>query len=90
MVVVLCDTFQAAQDAYDCYVSFLESYDPFLIAKTYDSCNCVLTTEDIYYIFVVYWIQSCSKWAFDPAKNDFVDEGTFFDNLHEQYQLDYI
>lgn len=84
MVVVLCDSFQDAEDAYDCYVSFLENYNPWMIAETRDACNCIMTTENIYYIFVDYRAQS----YFDPYKNDIVDEGTFFDNLHEQYQLD--
>lgn len=88
MVIVLCDSFQDAEDGYDCYVSFLENYDPWMIAETYDACNCVLTTEDIYYIFVDARVQSISKWSFDLTKHDLVDEGTFFNNLLEQYELD--
>ena len=88
MVVILCDSFYDAEDAYRSYVDFLELYDPWLIAKTYDVCNCILTTEDIYYIFVDARVQTISKWSFDPSRNDFVDEGTFFDNLYKQYQLD--
>lgn len=86
MVVVLCNSMFDAEDAYDCYIAFLEEYDPWMIAKEYPACNCVLTTEDIYYIFVDYRLQDFPDLRFDPTKNDVVDEGTFFHNLSEQYR----
>lgn len=88
MVVILCDSFYDAVDAYDLFVEFLELYDPWLLVDANNACNSVLTTEDIYYIFVDYRVQQIPKWSFDPAKHDFVDEGTFFDDLYKWYQLE--
>lgn len=86
MIVVLCDSFEQAQDAYDTFVSFLEYVDPWSIRKTYNCSYCVETDDDLRYIFIDYRMR---KLFYKICNPDCVDVEEFFQGLEEYYGGDY-
>lgn len=52
MIVILCNSFEEAQDSYDQFVSFLDSFEPWSIKETYNAAYCVETDDDLRYIFI--------------------------------------
>lgn len=81
MIVILCETFQAAIDAFEEYLSFLYDNDPWCIKKIFEHCNCVETDEDLRYIF----IDQRFKSIFEGMRPDIIFESDFFDGIHEYY-----
>ena len=77
MIVVLCDTFDDAIDAFDIFVSYLEEHDPWCIRKVYEPSSCVETDDDLRYIFVDFRMAKYFKFTDDIYG---VDE--FFDRLN--------
>lgn len=82
MIVVLCDSFKDAQDAYDIYVSVLEECEPYSIKQTYNAAYCVETDDDLRYIFIDRRLKMLFR-KFD--RPDEIDVTDFFDNVDRQY-----
>lgn len=80
MIVVLCNSFEDAQDCYDMFVSFLENFEPFSIKKTYNSSYCIETDDDLRYIFVDYRFKPLF-YNFD--KPDIIEADEFFEGICE-------
>lgn len=83
MILVLCDSFGDAQDAYDMFVSFLENNEPWSIKNTWDAAYCVETDDDLRYIFVYYRMEYLLWKKLD--RPDVIDVYSFFDNLNNIY-----
>lgn len=81
MIVVLCDSFQDAQDAFDVFVQFLEEVEPFSILEVYENCLCVDTDDDLRYVFVDYHLAN----EFSKMTPDILDADEFFEGLVEYY-----
>lgn len=82
MIVILCNSFEDAKDAYDCFVTFLENYEPFSIKRTFNASYCVETDDDLRYIFVDYRFEKLFQ-QFDTP--DYVDMEEFFEGIDEYY-----
>lgn len=80
MIVVLCDHFQDAKDAFDIFCSFLEQYEPFMIEEFDPYSLRVVTDEDLVYIFVDYKMSG----VFDK-KEDLIEVEQFFTDLYSNY-----
>lgn len=52
MVLVLCDSFKEAQDAFSDFMTFLERCDPLSIFKVFEYSYCVETDDNFRYIFI--------------------------------------
>ena len=87
MVVIICDSFNDACDAYDCFVSFIEDACPFMIGESIAACNYIIVNERRC-IFVDYKSQTIPSLAFDPVKNVILDQGKFFDELYKSFYID--
>lgn len=82
MIVVLCNSFKEAQDAFADFMDFLETYEPLAISKVFEYSYCVETDDDLRYIFVDYRFENMFK-KFD--RSDYVDKDEFFEGLDEYY-----
>lgn len=91
MIVILCDSWEMANDSYGLFMDFLEKHDSFGMWTSYD-CSCCVRLESLflcpplprtYYIFVPYQVQNYDSLKFDVAQNEIVDCGTFFDELYQ-------
>lgn len=52
MIVILCDSYEDAQDAFDIFCSFCERYEPFMLTVTDRySLRCV-ADDNLIYIFI--------------------------------------
>lgn len=52
MIVILCETFYEAQEAFYHFLSYIAEYGSAQIKHKWEYCNCVETDEDLRYIFV--------------------------------------
>lgn len=78
MIVILCNSFQDAKDAFDIFMQFLEDYEPFSIQKELKSSYAVETDEDLRYIFVDYRMEH----LFDKMTPDILWVDEFFEGLY--------
>lgn len=85
MIIILCDSWKDACDAYDCFLVFLEINEPFAIRKEFHYCNCVETFDDLRYIFIDYRVAK----IFRDMKPDVIDVHDFFEGI-EYYYDDYV
>lgn len=82
MIVILCNSFEEAQDGYDMFVSFLEENEPWYIRTTYDASYCVETDDDLRYIFVDYRFEALFKTFDNP---DVIEMDEFFEGISDLY-----
>lgn len=82
MMVILCNSFQDAQDAYDCFVSYLENNELNSIRQTYNSSYCVEIEDNMRYIFTDYRLERLFL-KMDDIDIIMLDE--FFDGLYDYY-----
>ena len=81
MILILCDNFQEASDAFDVFCYFCEQYEPFMLRETDSySLRCV-TDDDLTYIFAD---ERYGK-IFDWKNCDITDPETFFSELFSRY-----
>ena len=82
MIVVMCDSWKNAQEAYEDYISFIDSYCvDWAIVERYDLCCCVHTDDGFRVIFIDRRIAG----SFGESGNDFIGEEDFFEELHHYY-----
>lgn len=81
MIVILCDSFQDAQDSFDIFVQFLEEIEPFSIREVFEQCLCVDTDDDLRYVFIDYHLVN----EFNKMTPDILDANEFFEDLEEYY-----
>lgn len=77
MIVVLCDGFQEALDAFDCFIQFLEEEEPWSIRKINEFALRVETEYDLTYIFTDYHYAG----AFEEKTLDILDATVFFEGI---------
>lgn len=82
IIVILCNSFEEAQDGYDIFVSFLEKYEPWSIRNTFNASYCVETDDDLRYIFVDHRLKS-SFYTFDRPDEIWLED--FFEGIDEYY-----
>lgn len=82
MIVILCNSFQEAQDGFDIFMNFLETYEPFSIFKVFESAYCVETDDGLRYIFVDYRFRPLFH-KFDNPDEMNLDE--FLEGIDEFY-----
>lgn len=80
MIVVLCNTFQDAKDAFDVFMDFLENTEPFTITRVFEHSYCVETDEDLRYIFIDYHLAPVFRVFGD---SDEIEMDEFFEDLGE-------
>lgn len=83
MIVILCDSFKAAKDAFDIFISVLENNEPWNIKDVFTSCLCVELMDDLRYIFVDWRLSS----VFHEMTPDILGDDEFFEDLEEHYGL---
>lgn len=79
MIVILCNSFDDAKDAYDELVEFLNTYEPWHIKETYNASYCVETDDDLRYIFIDFRLKGLFP------KDDQIDVSKFFEGLDDFY-----
>lgn len=83
MIVVLCNSFKKAQNDFDSFMEFLNTFEPFSISKVFKYSYCVETDDNLRYIFVDYRFKSVAS-KFDDVI-DYVDSDEFFEGIEEYY-----
>lgn len=84
MIVILCNSWQDAKDAYDCFIDFLERCVSYCIRKTYNSSCCIETDDDLRYIFVDHRFKNL---FYKIDKPDTLDVVEFFEGIEDFYGL---
>ena len=84
MVVVLCDSYRAASDAFSVFMRILSYYDPWTIRVVNEAALYVETDEDLRYIFCDYRMSK----LFEDSTLDILEESEFFEGLEECYGLE--
>ena len=82
MIVVSCNSFKQAQDAFSLFMDFLEKYEPLSINKVFEYSYSVETDDDLRYIFIDYRFENLFKSIDRP---DIVDVEEFFEGIDEYY-----
>lgn len=82
MIVILCNSFEEAQEAFAQFMDFLETYEPLAISKVFEYSYCVETDDDLRYIFVDYRFKPLFD-SFD--KPDEIEVEKFFEGMDEYY-----
>lgn len=88
MIVILCDSYKDAQDYFDIFLDFLEYSIPCGIKKLYEACQCVITDDDLGYIFIDRRMEDVFINLKDPS--DIIDVDEFFQDCEISYFLEYI
>ncbi len=83
MIVVLCNSFEEAQDAFARFMDFLEKFDPLSITNVFEYSYAVETDKDFRYIFVDYRFKLLAS-KFDRVV-DFIDYDEFFEDIDEMF-----
>lgn len=83
MIVILCNSFKEAQNDFNSFMDFLNTFEPFSISKVFEHSYCVETDDDLRYIFVDYRFKSLAS-KFDDVI-DYVDSDEFFEGIEEYY-----
>ena len=84
MIVILCDGYRDASDAFDIFRSFCERYEPFMLTLIDGySLRCV-SDDDLIYIFIDYRF----KDVLAGEDTDVIDVDEFFEDLYSHYDAD--
>lgn len=83
MIIILCDSYQDAKDAYDIFMDYLEHYEPWEIRVIYKNCLCVETWDDLRYLFIYY---RCLELLSPEDKDDVLYVDHFFEGLPGFYE----
>lgn len=82
MIVVLCNSFEEAQESFYIFLDFLETYEPSSISKVFKPAYCVETDDDLRYIFVDYRFRNLFHSFCTP---DIIEKDEFFEGINEFY-----
>lgn len=86
MIVILCDTYDDAKDAFDMFCSFCERYEPFMIEESDRFSLRVSTDDDLVYIFTDYRFKN----VIATEESDVIEVDEFFFGLYSHYDADVI
>lgn len=76
MIVVLCETFEDAKEAFGIFLNYL-NWECYPIKQNFEACYCVETDEDLRYIFIDYRMKN----IFKDITTDFLDVEEFLDDF---------
>ena len=54
LVVILCDSYEECEQAYEIFKDWLEKHESWTIARCYDCDNGILTNDGYGYVFIDY------------------------------------
>lgn len=80
MVVILCDTWEEAQDAFDVFWTYVNDKEPWTIWRVYAPCLCLELDCNIRYLFTITKMVT----FFEKFTLDIVDESSFFEALYAE------
>lgn len=83
IIVILCDSFQDAEDAYDMFMDFLEATEPWTITKEDQYGLMVDTDSDLRYIFT----EAKYLFMFDTDNDEILSIDEFFEGLPYFYEF---
>lgn len=78
MIVVLCDSFENAKEAFEIFLDYLY-WECYPIKQKFETCYCVETDEDLRYIFIDYRMRN----IFKSMTPDFLDVEEFFEGFQD-------
>lgn len=84
MIVILCNSFQQAKEAFDLWVEYLEeisNYNQCEIKEIIKSCLRITMDDDLTYIFIDYRVK---EW-YQKMKPDFVEVAEFMEGIDYGY-----
>ena len=81
MIIILCDDFGEAQNAFNIFHEFLEKYEPTSIIRVDPYSLRVLTDDDLIYTFIDYRMVG----IFKGITEDVMEEDEFFEDLFLNY-----
>lgn len=84
MIVILCDNYQDASDAFDIFCSFCERYEPFMLVDTDQYSLRCTSDDDLIYIFIDYRF----KDVIVDEYVDVIEVDEFFEGLYSHYDAD--
>lgn len=84
MIIILCDSWIDATDAFNMFCSFLERYEPFMIQLDDRNSLRVITDDDLVYIFIDYRF----KDVVADERTDVIEVDEFFEDLYSHYDAD--
>lgn len=80
MIVILCDSFQDAQDSYWLFLEYIEETMPsYSIIRAIDAALLIDTDDDIRYMFVSWRYQGS---LFEDQNVEFIEKEVFFEDLY--------
>ena len=82
MIVIFCNSFTEAQDAYDLFIDFLEENNPLCILETDPYMLTIHTDDDLLYVFIDYKLLD----LFERLTPDILDVDTFFYDWETYYE----
>ena len=86
MIIILCDNWVDASDAFDLFCAFLERYEPFMVTESDRYSLRVISDDDLIYIFVDYRFKEVFKEDYDSA--DIIEVNEFFEDMYSHYDAD--
>lgn len=83
MIVILCNSFEDAQNGFARFLHFLKMFEPASISRVFSYSYCVETEDDLRYIFVDYRFKNLAL-TFDEGI-DYVEMDEFFEGIDDFY-----
>ena len=84
MIIILCNDWADANDAFDMFCAFLERYEPFMIKESDQFSLRVVTDDDLVYVFIDYRFRD----ALQRKEADIIEADKFFEDLYSHYDAD--
>lgn len=81
MIYILCPSYQDAQDAFDCFVDYIEHNAPWELSWVHPAGNLVVTDDDLKYVFIYHRYYPIVHKKEDEA----IDMDDFFNDIIDQY-----
>lgn len=80
MIVILCDSFQDAEDSYYLFLDYVRlTCPPWSVVRAFDKALIIDTDDDIRYVFIDY--RYCN-YLFKDKIFDLVEKEVFFEDLY--------
>lgn len=80
MIVILCNSFEEAQNDFQFFLNYLNYCDPYSVSRVFRHSYCVETDGNLRYIFVDYRFKNLA-WEFDD-EIDYIGSDEFFDDIN--------
>lgn len=81
MIFILCASSIEADDAFDCFVDYMEHNKVWELRSVYDVPRLVITDDDLRYMF----IKRGYEPYIDDGTSDLIDADDFFNDIINEY-----